>query len=70
MPQKYIPVPKKSAAHSDDAACYLLGISRTTFFRKLRDGTLSPPPPISGTKRRWWDTGSILLAKEELKGAA
>ncbi len=68
MPQKYTPVPRKLTAHSDAAVCYVLGISRTTLFRRLRDGTITSPPHVPGTKRRWWDRGSIELAKEQLKG--
>jgi len=60
-------VPRPSNAVPDDIAALQLNISRMTLFRKLRDGTISPPVPIEGTRRRWWRPADIDLAREQLE---
>ena len=54
MAKKYIPVPRKPLAHTDDAASRLLGISRATFYRLLSDGTLQP------SNARLWNQTSLV----------
>jgi hypothetical protein len=36
-----------------------------TLFRKLKDGTISPPAPVEGTRRRWWRPADIVAAREQ-----
>ena len=50
----------------DSVAWDMLGLSRATFFRKLKEGTLSAPIRRSGTSRRWWTPADIELARQEL----
>lgn len=45
-----------------------LGLSRATFFRKLKNGSLSAPVQRSGTLRRWWTPADIEVAGQELDG--
>jgi hypothetical protein len=59
-------VPRPANAVPDDIAAKLLRISRMTLFRKLRDGTISPPVPVEGTQRRWWRPPDIEVAREQL----
>jgi len=59
-------VPRPANAVSDDIAARVLNISRMTLFRKLKDGTLSPPLPVAGTQRRWWRPPDIEVAREQL----
>jgi hypothetical protein len=59
-------VPRPANAVSDDIAAKLLHISRMTLFRKLKDGTISPPVPVDGTHRRWWRPPDIEVAREQL----
>ena len=37
-----------------------------TLFRKLKAGTISPPAPLEGTRRRWWRPADIETAREQL----
>ena len=50
----------------DAVAWGRLGLSRATFFRKLRTGALSAPVARSGTRRRWWTPSDLDCAREEL----
>ena len=59
-------VPRPANAVSDDVAARALRISRMTLFRKLRDGAVSPPVLVEGTRRRWWRPPDIELAREQL----
>jgi hypothetical protein len=43
-----------------------LQISRMTLFRRLKDGALSPPLPVNGTRRRWWRPADLETAREQL----
>jgi hypothetical protein len=43
-----------------------LGLSRATFFRKLKEGALTAPIARMGTARRWWTQADIEIAREEL----
>jgi hypothetical protein len=45
-------------------------LSRATFFRKLKEGTLTAPIARSGTARRWWTPADIEMARQELGAAA
>ena len=60
-------VPRPANAVSDDIAAKLLHISRMTLFRKMKDGTISPPLPLEGTHRRWWRPADIEVAREQLE---
>ena len=51
---------------ADEVAAMHLQISRMTLFRKLRDGTVSPPAPVPGSRRRWWRTADVEAAREQL----
>ena len=51
---------------SDEVAAMHLQISRMTLFRKLRDGAISPPAPIPGSRRRWWRAADVEAAREQL----
>lgn len=61
-------VPRPSNAVPDSVAWDMLGLSRATFFRKLKDGTLTAPIPRNGTSRRWWTAADIEVARQELSG--
>jgi hypothetical protein len=59
-------VPRLLNALPDDLAARQLQISRMTLFRKLKDGTISAPAPVPGTRRRWWRLADIETAREQL----
>ena len=65
----YMKVLRPLNALPDSLAWRTLGVSRATFFRKLKEGTLTAPITRSGTSRRWWTPADIEIAREEL-GAA
>jgi predicted DNA-binding transcriptional regulator AlpA len=50
----------------DSLAWKTLGLSRATFFRKLKEGALTAPILRSGTARRWWTPSDIEIARQEL----
>ncbi len=62
--------PRPSNAVPDEVAVLQLEISRMTLSRKLRNGELTAPVPIPGSKRRWWRPADIELAREELRQSA
>ncbi|MGC4053279.1 MAG: hypothetical protein QM757_28580 [Paludibaculum sp.] len=62
----YQKVPRPPNALPDELAWKQLGLSRATFFRKLKDGTLTAPVQREGTERRWWTPSDIDLALQEL----
>lgn len=62
-------LPRPANAVPDEMAARQLHISRMTLFRKLKDGTLSPPAPLEGTRRRWWRPADIEAAREQLTAA-
>ena len=52
---------------SDRIAILRLGISRRTFYRYLKDGTIEPPSGRLGKNRRGWTPTDITLAEEQMK---
>jgi predicted DNA-binding transcriptional regulator AlpA len=62
----YVKVSRPANAIPDSVAWKTLGLSRATFFRKLKDGTLTAPITRSGTSRRWWTPADIEIARVEL----
>lgn len=65
----YQRVPRPPNAVPDELAWKQLGLSRATFFRKLKNGTLTAPIPRCGTERRWWTPSDIEVAMQELSQA-
>ena len=65
----YQKVPRPPNTVQDSLVWKTLGLSRATFFRKLKDGTLSPPITRSGTARRWWTLSDLEIARQELSEA-
>ena len=66
----YVKVSRPPNAVPDSVAWMTLGLSRATFFRKLKEGTLTAPITRSGTTRRWWTPADIEIARQELGAAA
>jgi predicted DNA-binding transcriptional regulator AlpA len=62
----YAKVLRPSNAVPDSVAWKALGVSRATFFRRLKEGTLTAPVPRSGTTRRWWTESDLEIARQEL----
>ena len=62
----YDRVPRPSNAVPDSVAWKALGLSRATFFRRLKEGTLTAPVPRAGTSRRWWTDSDLDIARQEL----
>ncbi|GAC1440606.1 MAG: hypothetical protein NVSMB58_37710 [Terriglobales bacterium] len=62
----YQKVNRPSNAIPDSVAWKTLGLSRATFFRRLKEGTLTAPILRSGTARRWWTPSDIEIAQQEL----
>jgi hypothetical protein len=62
----YLKVSRPSNAVPDSVAWKTLGLSRATFFRRLKEGTLTAPIARSGTARRWWTPADIEIARQEL----
>jgi len=62
----YVRASRPPNAVPDSLAWKTLGLSRATFFRKLKDGTLTAPIARSGTTRRWWTPADIETARQEL----
>jgi len=63
---RHVKLTRPANAVPDSVAWDVLGLSRATFFRKLKDGTLTAPILRSGTSRRWWTPADIELARQEL----
>lgn len=63
----YQKVNRPPNAVPDSVAWKALGLSRATFFRKLKEGSLSEPITRSGTARRWWTPSDIEMARQELE---
>jgi len=59
--------PRPLNALPDALAAQQLQISRMTLFRKLKNGTISPPAPIAGASRRWWRAADLATAREQLQ---
>lgn len=51
---------------SDFAAAGMLGISRATFWRRVKDGTLPKPIRLGGSTR--WRRDALLAALDRLAG--
>jgi predicted DNA-binding transcriptional regulator AlpA len=66
----YVKASRPPNALPDALAWKALGLSRATFFRKLKEGTLTAPIARSGTARRWWTPADIEMARQELGAAA
>lgn len=66
----YLKVSRPPNAVPDSVAWQTLGLSRATFFRKLKEGSLSVPITRSGTTRRWWTQSDIEIARQELGATA
>ena len=66
----YVKVSRPVNAVPDSVAWKTLGLSRATFFRKLKEGTLTAPISRSGTTRRWWTPADIEIARQELGAVA
>ena len=65
----YQKVPRPANAVPDEVAWKSLGLSRATFFRKLKEGAVSAPVQRGGTARRWWTPSDIEVAHQELSTA-
>lgn len=66
----YARVSRPPNAVPDSVAWKTLGLSRATFFRRLKEGILTAPITRSGTKRRWWTPADIEIARQELTAPA
>ena len=64
MPRKALP---KVEGHDDETAAILMGISRRTLLRHLKNGTISPPSLMRGKNRRAWRDGDIQSARNQLR---
>jgi hypothetical protein len=62
----YVKVSRPPNAVPDSIAWKTLGLSRATFFRRLREGILTAPITRSGTSRRWWTPADLEMARQEL----
>ena len=65
----YQKVPRPANAVPDELVWKTLCLSRATFFRKLKDGHITPPLIRAGTTRRWWTPSDVELARQELAAA-
>lgn len=50
----------------DEIVWRTLGLSRATFYRRLKDGTLTAPIERQGSARRWWTPSDVEIARQEL----
>lgn len=66
----YQKVSRPSNAVPDSIAWKALGLSRATFYRRLKEGTLTAPIARTGTTRRWWTPSDIEMARQELTACA
>ena len=64
MPRKQTP---KIEGHDDETAAILMGISRRTLLRLLKNGQISPPALMKGKNLRAWRENDILHAKTQLR---
>ena len=62
----YVRVSRPGNAVPDSLAWKVLGLSRATFFRKLKGGKLTAPIARNGTSRRWWTPADLETARLEL----
>jgi hypothetical protein len=62
----YLKVPRPANAVPDSIAWKALGVSRATFFRKLKEGTITAPISRKDTRRRWWTPADLEIARQEL----
>ena len=53
----------------DSRVYTMLGVSRSTFYRLLEKGVITPPLAKLGKNRRGWTLADIGLAKQEIEGA-
>lgn len=64
----YVKVARPANAVPDSIAWKRLGLSRATFFRRLKEGTLTVPISRNDTRRRWWTPADLEIARQELAG--
>jgi len=64
MPRKVYP---KVEGHDDETAAVLMGISRRTLLRHLKNGVIAPPAQMMGKNRRAWRAADIQSAKDQLR---
>ena len=50
----------------DEIVWRTLGLSRATFYRRLKDGTLTAPIERAGSSRRWWTPSDVEIARQEM----
>lgn len=62
----YYKVPRPPNALPDELVWKALGLSRATFFRKLKVGLMTSPVLRDGTSRRWWTPTDVEIAKQEI----
>jgi len=65
----YVKVLRPPNAVPDSVAWERLGLSRATFFRRLKEGTLTAPVARNDTRRRWWTPADLEIARQELDPA-
>lgn len=65
----YLRASRPTNAVPDSVAWKALGLSRATFFRKLKGGALTAPIARAGTSRRWWTPADLEMARLELDEA-
>jgi predicted DNA-binding transcriptional regulator AlpA len=63
MPYKH--VPRRRDGFPDAVAWKKLGLTRSTFFRRITAG-MPVPEPTEGTRRRWWRDADVEYAREHL----
>jgi hypothetical protein len=66
----YVRASRPSNAVADSVAWKTLGLSRATFFRKLKSGLLTAPIARSGSSRRWWTPADLEMAASELAASS
>lgn len=66
----YRKAPRPANVVPDALVWKALGLSRATFYRRLKEGALSAPVPRNGTTRRWWTPSDIEMARQELHTVA
>lgn len=65
----YQRVPRPVNAVPDELVWKALGLSRATFFRRLKCGLLTAPIERDGTSRRWWTPSDIEIATQEISSS-
>jgi len=68
MPYQRITRPSNTIP--DSGAIRQLGISRATFYRKLKEGCITSPTSRGESSRRWWTPADIECARQELSAVS